>query len=126
VARRKSVLIVEDDEPFRRLVTVSLKFAGFDVREAGTGLDALLVVDRDPPDIVTLDLLLPGIDGLAVRAQIAADATTRQIPVVIVTGSDLDLSGVDSACILRKPVDADDVVRAVDRCLRAGSPAAGV
>ena len=120
------VLIVEDDETLRRLLSMSLQFAGFDVQEAADGLQALKLVDINPPDLIVLDLVLPGIDGLAVRAQLAGDAHTRTIPVVILTGSSLDLRNIDSACILRKPIHPHDVVRAVEKCLRVGSSTAGL
>ena len=63
-----------------------LIFAGFDVVEAGDGLEALRTVDSTTPDAVILDLGLPIVDGQTVRQEIAAHAHTRQIPVIIVTG----------------------------------------
>jgi DNA-binding response OmpR family regulator len=120
----KTVLVVEDDEHFRRLVNLALTFAGFEVREARDGIEALRSVDRDPPDLIVLDLSLPGVDGLAVRQEIAAQAITRDVPVVIVTGTDIT-ANLNVACVLRKPVDPDDLVRAVKRCLSGPDPDQG-
>ena len=71
------------------------------------------------PDAVVLDPMLPGIDGFAVYER-ASTAAGGPIPVVVVTGSSLDVAGIKAACILRKPVTPDSVVRAVEQCLSAG------
>ena len=114
----RTILIVDDDEPFRRMMGVALRFAGFQTREARSGMEALAMLDRWRADLVVLDLVLPGVDGLAVREELASHPGTRTLPVVIVTGSQLNLDGVDAACILRKPFTMDELVTAVRNCLR--------
>lgn len=104
---------------------MSLSLAGYEVQEARSGFEALRLIDNNPPDLVVLDLSLPGIDGLSIQQEIAANAFTRHIPVVIVTASTQDLSHLDVACVLRKPVRPDDLVVTVRRCLVAGAPPAG-
>lgn len=121
----KRILVVEDDADLRRLFRTALSLAGYQVEEAGDGIEALRLVENHPPDLVVLDLLLRALDGLSVQQDLASRALTRRIPIVIVTGSDLDTSGLDVACVLRKPISPDELVRAVAHCLRAGSPAAG-
>jgi two-component system KDP operon response regulator KdpE len=121
VARGKTVLIVEDDELLSRLYRTALSVAGYDVRHAPDGLQALRDIDGDPPDLVVLDLGLPHVDGIAVRQEIAAHAHTRDIPIVVVTGSTMDLTTLDVPCILRKPVAPDELVEAVRRCLHSGA-----
>jgi CheY-like chemotaxis protein len=91
------------------------------VREAGDGYDALRIVDQHPPDLVVLDLLLPTISGMAVQQEIAAQVVTRDIPIVIVTGSTLRVDETQVACVLRKPVMPDALVAAVYRCLNSGA-----
>jgi CheY-like chemotaxis protein len=122
VALRKTVLIVEDDQDVRSLYRVSLQFAGFRVHEASDGYDALRIVDRDPPDLIVLDLALPGVPGLAVQQEIAGNGHTRHIPIVIVTGSDVPLDGNAARCVLRKPVEPHRLVQVVRECITAGSP----
>ena len=73
-----------------------------------------------------LDIMLPQISGLVVRQELAAHALTRQIPVVIVTGTATDLDPTDASCILRKPVSPDQLVITVRDCLAAASAARGV
>jgi CheY-like chemotaxis protein len=89
--------------------------------EASDGLAALHILDQRTADIVILDLMLPTLDGLTVQQEIAAHDHTRNIPIVIVTGSGLPLDHVNVPCVLRKPVSPDDLVAAVRRCLAAGA-----
>lgn len=116
---------MEDDESLRRMYRVALAFAGYDVHEVGDGLDALTHLDRDPPDLVVLDLGLPTVSGLVVREEIAAGALTRHIPVVVVTGAAENLDQLDVPCVLRKPVSPDRLVEAVRKCLASGATGAG-
>ena len=118
--RRQTILIVEDDEDLRHLFRTALALAGYDVIEAGDGLEALRWIDHSPPDLVILDLLLPRISGLVVQQDIAAQAVTRQIPIVVVTGSTLAAEDFDVACFLRKPVSPDQLITTVRSCLTAG------
>jgi len=104
---------------------MALSIAGYHVEEAGDGLEALQLVENHPPDLVVLDLLLRSLDGLSVQQELASRALTRRIPIVIVTGSDLDTRGLEVACVLRKPISPDELVRTVRQCLRGGAPAAG-
>ena len=118
----RTILVVEDDAELRYVFRTALSFAGFAVREAGDGYDALRIVDQHPPDLVVLDLLLPTISGMAVQQEIAAQVVTRDIPIVVVTGSTLRVDETQVACVLRKPVMPDALVAAVRRCLHAGAP----
>lgn len=119
---KQQILIVEDDADLRQLYRVALAFAGYDVQEAGDGLEALRRLDSRPPDLVVLDLMLPAVSGHVVRTEIAAGATTRHIPVVVVTGAAGDHGQLDVPCLLRKPVSPDRLVEAVRKCLAAGAP----
>jgi DNA-binding response OmpR family regulator len=122
VADRKRILVVEDDAQLRGLFRMALTLEGFEVREHGNAYDALRSLDSDPPDLVVLDLMLPGLDGLHVAEEITRSVPTRHIPVVIVTGSGRDLSGVNAACVLRKPVTPDTLVETVRKYLQEGAP----
>jgi DNA-binding response OmpR family regulator len=119
--RRETVLIVEDDAAVRRMYRAALGFAGFDIIEAHDGTAALHLLEQRTADLVILDLILPTLSGLAVQQEIAAHATTRDIPIVIVTGSDMRLDDVDVPCILRKPVTPEQIVTVVRSCLASGA-----
>ena len=122
--RTKRILIVEDDADLRRMFRMALIVAGFDVEEAGDGVEALRLVENRTPDLVVLDLVLRALDGLSVQQELAARAVTRHIPVVIVTGSTLEAGGLNVACVLRKPVMPDELVQTVSMCLAFGTPGA--
>jgi DNA-binding response OmpR family regulator len=114
------VLIVEDDLPLSQLYRTALGLAGFTVRQAADGLQALREIDADPPALIVLDLALPLVDGFAVHQEAAAHAHTRDIPIVIVTGSARDLDALNVPCVLRKPVPPDELVSVVRRCMADG------
>jgi two-component system response regulator RpaA len=104
---------------------MALAVAGYDVEEAGDGVEALQLVENRPPDLVVLDLMLRALDGISVQQELAARAITAHIPIVIVTGSSLDLTSSNVACVLRKPIMPDELVKTVAACLSAGAPGAG-
>ena len=101
------------------MMSIALRFASFETREARSGMEALAILDRWHPDLVVLDLVLPGIDGLAVQQELASHPGTQTLPVVVITGSQLPLDGVDVACVLRKPFTMDELLAAIQSCLRA-------
>ena len=116
------MLIVEDDPALRRMYRTALTLAGYEIVEADDGLPALHFFENRAPDLVVLDLMLPTMSGLIVQQEIAAHAHTRNIPIVIVTGSALSLDHLDVPCVLRKPVSPEDLVEAVRKCLVTGAP----
>ena len=87
----KSILLAEDDKFLRRAAETKLKQAGFDVRVAVDGDEALAQAREQPPDLMLLDLLMPKRDGLSVLKALKADAATAAIRVVIISNSSKDL-----------------------------------
>ncbi len=84
-ARGQTVLLVDDEEFLRRVMKDLLVREGYEVVEAGTGVEALDQVDRHAPDVVVLDLNLPGMDGYSVLSELRSRPATRNIPVVVLT-----------------------------------------
>ena len=121
MAKRTLILIVEDDPELRLLYQVALTFEGYEVVQAADGVEALRQIEQRLPDLVVLDLGLPGLGGLCVQQEIAARVLTRAIPVVVVTGLDVDPAGLDVACLLRKPITMHQLVTAVRRCLSSAA-----
>jgi CheY-like chemotaxis protein len=115
--RRTKILVVEDDPELRTLYASALTMAGYLVVVAADGVDALRRIEEDRPDGIVLDVELPRLRGLDVQREIAASADTRDIPIVVVTGTDEDLDPKDFRCILRKPSQPDEVVEAVMKCV---------
>ncbi len=116
----KTVLIVEDNDDLRQLFGTALTFAGFHVQEAVDGLDALRRIRTEPPDLVVLDIGLPFVDGLVVGQQLAGQALSCNIPVVVVTGMPGPHEELPRVHLLRKPVSPVQLVETVRACLAEG------
>jgi PAS domain S-box-containing protein len=82
---KSRILVVDDTDDIRMLMTLILENAGYEVMTAADGAEALAVVRRDPPDLVLLDVMMPGMDGYAVCEQLKADEATQAIPVLFLT-----------------------------------------
>jgi CheY-like chemotaxis protein len=101
------VLVVDDDDTLRRLVVETLARDGRVLREASNGLDALVSIAAQRPDVLVLDLMMPGLDGFGVLERLQLRPETRRLPVVILTACELsqrerDLLRKRSAWLLEK------------------------
>src|SRR5262244_4024381 len=81
----KKILLVEDNPVNRRLAVFLLRSQGYEVREATTALEALETIENERPDLIVMDIQLPGMDGLEVTRRIKAQPATADIPVIAVT-----------------------------------------
>jgi two-component system cell cycle response regulator DivK len=79
------ILVVEDNERNLKLLRDVLEYAGYDVRVARTAEDGITLAVSEPPDLVLMDLQLPGIDGMEALRQLRESSRTADIPVVAVT-----------------------------------------
>jgi len=86
------VLIVDDDPDIVRLVRYNLSHSGYEVQSAGTGREALELVQKQPPDLVVLDVMLPDVDGLEVCRTLRQQPSSRRIPILMLTarGEEID------------------------------------
>ncbi|MFC4064493.1 response regulator transcription factor [Actinoplanes subglobosus] len=112
------VLVVDDDEDVRDLVTFKLQMAGYRTVTAADGCTALTLISEAHPDLVVLDVAMPGMDGLSVCYRMHADPATAEIPVIMLSGmaseTDIDLAFVSGAEeYLPKPVNTGELVRRV-------------
>jgi two-component system cell cycle response regulator DivK len=87
---RRLVLLVDDCQDTRELYAEYLELSGFDVKEADNGIVAIDEAVRVRPDIIVMDMSLPKLDGREAARQIRADERTRSIPLVMISGYDLD------------------------------------
>ena len=120
------VVVIEDDRPSLELMTVYLSGMASDITEARDGPSGLDAVRRVHPDVVLLDIRLPGIDGWAVLEALKADPATRDIPVVVVSIVDERARGValGAAAYLVKPISREDLRAALTTvAFLPGSPA---
>lgn len=90
---REKILVVEDEEDILELVEYNLGKQGYRVARASSGEEAIRLTRLDVPDLIVLDLMLPGVDGLDVCRALRRDAATRGIPIVMLTakGEDSDV-----------------------------------
>jgi CheY-like chemotaxis protein len=119
--RRPEILVVEDDAALAAMYRATLRFAGFDVFIASDVIAALWRIDQALPDLVVLDLNLPGMRGDAVLEEISERPDLRHIPVIVVTGSDTWPVVAQASEILRKPCDPSNLVSAIEEYLRSAA-----
>jgi DNA-binding response OmpR family regulator len=89
---QSKILVVEDDHDIAQLLAITMKKAGYECAVTENGYEALNSIRRHPPDLVILDLMIPGIDGFEVCKEMKRDPKTGAVPVLIVTarGEEID------------------------------------
>lgn len=102
---RESVLVVDDEEDILELIQYNLEKEGYRVKTVKTGEECLAIVDKLGPDIVVLDLMLPGLDGLEVCKRLKRSEATRNIPVLMLTAK-----SEDSDIVSGLELGADDYI----------------
>ena len=117
--RRHSILVVDDDPLFRELYRTALRFEGFDVSTASDGVAALRSIERNPPSLVILDVNMPCLDGWGVLQELSRYDSTRNIPVIVVTASDVVHATAQAVAILSKPVELDELLPVIRQQLSA-------
>jgi two-component system alkaline phosphatase synthesis response regulator PhoP len=122
---RETVLVVDDERDILELVKYNLDKEGYQVTAVATGEDALLAARSKLPDVVVLDLMLPGVDGLEVCRRLKADPKTRGIPIVMLTakGDEADVvTGLElgAADYITKPFSPRVLTARIRAALRRG------
>ena len=113
------ILVVEDNRTLGRIAKITLEKAGFEVTIASNGFEGLEMAVGNPPDLIMLDLMLPGIDGFEVCSRLRADKRTEVVPVLITSAKshddDFDMAArVRADSYLVKPFSPTDLVTAVN------------
>jgi len=118
------VLVVDDDPNARELLCRHLQRGGYAVRTAANGEEAMQLARTLKPDVVTLDVLMPQMDGWAVLSAMKQDGALAEIPVIMVTIVDNQSIGfsLGATDYLIKPINRDRLVRAVEKCCPKGEP----
>jgi phosphate regulon transcriptional regulator PhoB len=123
----QDVLVVEDEPDIRSLIVHHLERDGFRCRTAGNGVDALAAARSALPDLIVLDVMLPGLDGLEVCRRLRATPTTATVPIIMLTAKadevdrvvGLELGADD---YVAKPFSAKELVARVRAVLRRARP----
>jgi DNA-binding response OmpR family regulator len=119
------VLVVDDSPTIRSLIALNLEMEGFEVHTAGDGEQAMALVHEVDPQVVTLDVVMPHLDGFDTAARLRADPRTAGLKIAMITAAaqERDLArgrriGVDA--YLTKPFDPENLVRTVRQLVRPG------
>jgi two-component system, OmpR family, response regulator VicR len=123
----RRVVYIEDDQEMIDLVMLILGRRGFQVKGAHGGRIGLELIFKDPPNLILLDLMMPGMDGWEVYQQLKANEQTRNIPVIIITAKaqaidrvlGLHIAKVDD--YIAKPFRPQELVDSIDRVLTNAS-----
>jgi DNA-binding response OmpR family regulator len=102
---KKTILVVDDEKDLVDLITYNLQRNGYNVLCAHEGNDALAIAQKESPDLVILDLMLPGIDGTEIARRLKADPRTAEIPIVMLTAK-----GEETDVVVGLTLGADDYV----------------
>lgn len=121
------VLVVEDEEALRQLLSYNLGKEGFDVALSGDGDEALIALDEEKPDLVLLDWMLPNVSGVEICRQLRARSETRDIPVIMLTarGEEEDrIRGLEQGAddYVTKPFSMSELVARMRAVLRRTRP----
>jgi DNA-binding response OmpR family regulator len=122
------VLVIDDEAPIRLLCRVNLEAEKMEVFEAADGLSGLELARQEKPDVVLLDVMMPGMDGWQVAEQLLDDDSTSQIPLVFLTARaelrdrarGLELGGVDYITKPFNPVELASIVETLLERVRRG------
>lgn len=120
---RATILVVDDDTGTLKLLEAQLAGEGYVVRTANSGEDALASVEKQLPDLILLDVMMPGIDGFEVARRLKANSRSRPVPVILVTVLNnlaSRLTGLEAGAeeFLSKPVDRSELLVRVRNLLK--------
>jgi len=116
------VVLIDDDPDLRKLIKITLEFtAGWEVVDAADGVDGIATVQREKPDVVLLDVMMPGMDGYEVCRRLKQGPDTASIPVVLLTARkhvDDERAGTAGAAgVVFKPFEPDELAPRIGEIL---------
>ena len=114
---RKRVLVVDDERAILTVLRVKLGISGYDVSTASSGEEALALINSMHPDIMLLDVIMPGMDGFEVLRKVRA---VSKLPVIVFSARQENVQkalSLGANYFLAKPLDLDDMVRRVEELL---------
>jgi two-component system phosphate regulon response regulator PhoB len=117
-----AILVADDDMDIRDLVAFKLEQAGFEVTAVDNGLAALTEARREPPDLVVLDVMMPGMSGIDVCRELRGDPTTSGLPIILLTAraqeGDVEVGfGAGADDYIVKPFSPRELVNRVEAVL---------
>ena len=118
----RSGLVVDDESEIRQLLTTMLTMLGYHAFKAKDGLDALEKIPECQPDILILDVMMPGMDGLTLCRKLRSETTTAELPIIMLSGKahqEAIQEGLDAGAnrYLLKPTGLDELTRSITEVL---------
>lgn len=119
----QKVLVIDDEENIIEFIKLGLRYEGFQVESAPDGEQGIVAAQRINPELIILDVMMPGIDGIEVCQRLRNNPTTRDIPILMLTAKDEvrdRISGLDAGAddYLTKPFDFDEMLARIRAILR--------
>ncbi len=119
---QRTVLVVDDDVAIREMLVFALEMEGYRVLQAEDGREALALVAAEDVHLVTLDVMMPGMDGWQVADAMRASPRTRNVPRIMISGMPIDhlmraCASRQAAAIITKPFDMDKVLELISQLL---------
>lgn len=119
-----NILVIEDQPTDLRLMRAVLQGSGYVVHARSSAEGALDAISNDPPDLILLDLRLPGMDGLSLARRLKKDESTRHIPIIAITAalekfSEAETLAAGCDAFIRKPLNTRNLPEQVEACLKS-------
>ena len=118
----KKIMVVDDEQDVRLSVQQILEMSGYTVTQAENGRDCLVKLEKETPDLVVLDIMMPGMSGWDVAAKIKENPSWTNIPIVFLTAKGDEMSvgmgGLASVDYIVKPFDIMDLKQRIDKVLQ--------
>ena len=116
----KTILVVDDENGVRRMLNYELTRRGYSVLEASDGKEALAIARENHPDLITMDVLMPYVDGFDTTAVLKNDPVTRDIPILIISIVENKQRGIELGAseFITKPFAVEEVLETVARLVR--------
>jgi two-component system phosphate regulon response regulator PhoB len=123
----KTILVVDDEAPIREMLRFTLSRAEFRVLEAASAQEARLRIADTPPDLILMDWMMPGVSGIELTRELNGQATTRDIPVIMITAraeEEDKVRGLNIGCddYLSKPFSYPELIARIQAVLRRAMP----
>ena len=124
MAEARKILVVDDEQQLALALKIRLQSRGYEVTTAGDGQQALELIERNRPDLLILDILMPVMDGYSCLREINVRFGRGRLPIIILTARDrmkdlFDLEGIEDYVI--KPFDHEDLIARIERTFKRRS-----
>lgn len=126
MAKKKTVLIVDDDQFALLLIERLLVDAKYKVLKSADGKEALEIAQKEVPDIIIMDIMMPGLDGIAAVLKLRSEPTTKSIPIIVCTSvkeneDEMIAKNLGVVDYVRKSPDMKDLVEKIEKALVSSS-----